>query len=843
MSANNKNSDQDEPTVQISLDQLTAPEKSEQPQETSTIEIDEATLVDTAHQAGHTGRPVSKEVDIPTLAISTPDGKTEKFPLTNGESLQVGREQADIVIPHPSVSALHCALFHQDGIVFLMENGSTNGTFLNGKRLKAHRRVIIDEDDQVYIGQIKASILMPQQPQPLAESAENAATGEFATGITLVQASPPAENLTPSTTQVKQTTEATEEAVIEKRPTVPAKKTATAQKDGSDSKIQITESGQEGRESSQTRIRKYWAMRRGAKGRIPINRAKDTDEKVSLANPFVRCWALLGDFAFNSFIVALLFHFPFSLDLIEGFKKNWLQEITPTWGEFAGINDPLDTLIIPTLVFVIFRLLCVLLLGVSLAQAVMGLRGGSSLLWNRLGGITRVFWEMILSGFVVFDLPLLWGKRSAKEFLSKTTIINGTGNIRLIASLVLIPLMMVLPLISGLILQWDYRDGMAVTQYNLLPLPDKERPPEKTPFFDFTSKVFQLSSFPAVDQERFLLLLGYDIISQNKKKSFRPHIALFDRKLNQPAYLKIHSKNILYQALAHAFSNDLSLEIRYPKVFTLLSRPQKSYAPLETAAKDKQAGKNGENQKNGKDQKVLDPQAINQIRELLLSSFTLNTSSVLSNLVNVDWTVNGLARLRKFFVQQFQLTPQSQIQLAQLNNHHFLKINPQPIQVAQGHLAKAYFIPVDTFNGRIYELNYSSRDKGEFAALKLLQHLFQGGRFYFDEPWPVSTSAIDLAQASFGQCLDYLLNSQTTDAQITSLHQRYLGHVDELALSHANRKVDKPQKQAERKFLLQEFSSLSEIERILVQRYPVASKNFAGDGFQFQLDRLTNEFK
>src|SRR5215471_6298181 len=52
-------------------------------------------------------------------------------------SLTVGRSrECDIAIDHPSVSRKHVAI-HVDAVVTVEDLGSSNGTVLNGKRLKA----------------------------------------------------------------------------------------------------------------------------------------------------------------------------------------------------------------------------------------------------------------------------------------------------------------------------------------------------------------------------------------------------------------------------------------------------------------------------------------------------------------------------------------------------------------------------------------------------------------------------------------------------------------------------------------------------------------------------------
>ena len=107
------------------------------------------------------------------LAIQIPgQERGEGHPLPSGESLEVGRTQGDVIIPHRSVSASHCTFSHRDGAVFVTDNGSTNGTFVNREKLKPHRPVMVDEEDQIYLGQVRGQIQKPKAQQELEADQE-----------------------------------------------------------------------------------------------------------------------------------------------------------------------------------------------------------------------------------------------------------------------------------------------------------------------------------------------------------------------------------------------------------------------------------------------------------------------------------------------------------------------------------------------------------------------------------------------------------------------------------------------------------------------------------------------
>ena len=72
------------------------------------------------------------------------------FPFIIGKS----KEQADYVIDDPSISRIHARFTLRDGIVFLTDLNSTNGSMKNGIRLQPNELVELEAEDEIKFGRV-----------------------------------------------------------------------------------------------------------------------------------------------------------------------------------------------------------------------------------------------------------------------------------------------------------------------------------------------------------------------------------------------------------------------------------------------------------------------------------------------------------------------------------------------------------------------------------------------------------------------------------------------------------------------------------------------------------------
>ncbi len=107
-----------------------------------------------------------------TLTIWT-DGQTQNVPLQNSR-LTIGRgEQADLRLNDQSLSRVHASVNRAEKRVWVLDEGSTNGTFVNGKKIDASGAQLKD-GDHIKLGDATViKINFAQQQQPVANVAHN----------------------------------------------------------------------------------------------------------------------------------------------------------------------------------------------------------------------------------------------------------------------------------------------------------------------------------------------------------------------------------------------------------------------------------------------------------------------------------------------------------------------------------------------------------------------------------------------------------------------------------------------------------------------------------------------
>lgn len=90
--------------------------------------------------------------------------RAQLMPVSGGDPIEVSKEltvvgrkeECDVRLDHKSVSKLHCVIVKTDGLLLVRDLGSTNGTRVNGQRI---RRAALLPNDKLTIANYTFKIL------------------------------------------------------------------------------------------------------------------------------------------------------------------------------------------------------------------------------------------------------------------------------------------------------------------------------------------------------------------------------------------------------------------------------------------------------------------------------------------------------------------------------------------------------------------------------------------------------------------------------------------------------------------------------------------------------------
>ncbi|MFO1045700.1 MAG: FHA domain-containing protein [Planctomycetaceae bacterium] len=109
--------------------------------------------------------------------------RAQLVPLRGGRPIQilrdvtlVGRQDdlCDVCIDQSSISKLHCVIVRTDGLLFIRDLGSTNGTKVNGQRVI--RGALLPGDELAFAGEKYRVEMGPGEPEPEAVDIHGAHT-------------------------------------------------------------------------------------------------------------------------------------------------------------------------------------------------------------------------------------------------------------------------------------------------------------------------------------------------------------------------------------------------------------------------------------------------------------------------------------------------------------------------------------------------------------------------------------------------------------------------------------------------------------------------------------------
>ena len=98
--------------------------------------------------------PIIAKPAGPSVLLSL-QGRTMPFVITQNETTIGRHDSNDIPIPEQTVTGKHAKIVLENGILTLVDLGSTNGTFVNGVRIRSHE---LKSGDRFRLGNVEMTL-------------------------------------------------------------------------------------------------------------------------------------------------------------------------------------------------------------------------------------------------------------------------------------------------------------------------------------------------------------------------------------------------------------------------------------------------------------------------------------------------------------------------------------------------------------------------------------------------------------------------------------------------------------------------------------------------------------
>jgi len=111
---------------------------------------------ETIYKRGEKGKKVAKNLKTGYMKLRFRDRS-----INISRMISIGRDEKNSVVikDDPLVSRRHALIEKEEGTYYLMDKGSTNGTYLNNNPIPKCERVKIKSGDVIMVGKTKLEIL------------------------------------------------------------------------------------------------------------------------------------------------------------------------------------------------------------------------------------------------------------------------------------------------------------------------------------------------------------------------------------------------------------------------------------------------------------------------------------------------------------------------------------------------------------------------------------------------------------------------------------------------------------------------------------------------------------
>lgn len=610
---------------------------------------------------------------------------TPVYTLTH--QLTIGSEIGNIIISDPSVSPRHATFILQDEVISLLDHGSISGTFVNGKKIPSGKYIILEESDVILVGDLEIRIREGRasvEEQVEEEIEEEEKRDEIEETPPEVEEIPEEKPKYKPEIYVPKSKSA--EAPAPKPKAVPPKKKSVTKKKN----LALT-------------------------------------SRPKAANALVRVLALVGDLLVS--YAALVVFTPF-----DDFRESVAQipselikllplDLNSFWGQveqnfgaltflltdlFASAGEIFD--FVPLLVtFVVFRLISVLIFGVSFSQYFMGIKALGNPLWARVGGLLRGILGLFTWPFLIFDAPSILSKRTFKEVITFTHLELRSKFISIFGIALYLPLTIMLVLFSPLFQGLEFPEQIIITE-----TPEKrvklkkeaagtEEAIPESPVVSAQSEKLNLVFTYKPDE--LTLIPDFNFKSTDNKLKVNSSILFFQRELQRYVELEIFKTFDLKQLLSIGLKGNFFLQEKYPQLNKFIHTPEAKRTPFKTTVDEKGLSAFGK-----------------EFIQYTKAVFSLAPETVLEVMKDETPFIEGLMNFRSSLLSLIEYKEFNDLGFIKIGNLTFMKISYIkqkpfdlliPLTPGEGKILKVSFETkesLSTVSSKFYKFNLENAD-------------------------------------------------------------------------------------------------------------------------------------
>lgn len=584
--------------------------------------------------------------------------------------LSIGSEIGNIIVDDPSISPRHATFTLQDEVISVIDHGSVAGTFVNGKKIDAGKKVILEETDIILVGDLEIRIKVGRRTVPKESIPELPSEDEV-----------PEEN-----NMVEELNQAKEEHEEEKK---------------------------EEQESQQPTPRSVPRVEKKTKKNLSFTSSRPGHA----TNAVIRVLAVVSDFILSYCVLVIFLPFDefrqFLADVPELIKdaigmewgellnmaipEEWVREMITDGFEFLSSTFQIVPLVI---VFVFNRLLFTLLFGVSLSELMLGVRSAGNAVWSRLGGLLRVIIGLVTWPFLIFDLPSVVSRRTFKEVLTFTQTYVPSKFISILGIIFYLPLLVAAtafsPLFQGLETPEPIFVNDKLDQRVRVKVAEGETASDETAVGSVLEKSEALHVGISYKDAELSLFPSFKFQGGGNKLRVKSGLVFYQKELQRYAEFEVMKNFDFKQLLGIGMKGNIFLYEKYPEIYNYVYQADDVNIAFKKTTDEKAQFK-----------------FANEVMAFTKSALSLSAENAIDFIQTESPILKGIIDFKSSFLSLIEYKDFSAIGFIKIGNVIFMKISYQKQRPFD------LLIPLIKGPGRIYKVTFDKKENSGASSNKL----------------------------------------------------------------------------------------------------------------------------